>query len=277
VSLSLSRVSVTRGRAHVLRELSLDIDDGEWLAVVGGTGSGRTTLAHVVSGLRRPRFGRVALDGLDIWRRGGQASRRRLGLVMQRAEDQFLGETVFEDTAFGPRQTFRQTELVDAAVDRALRLVGFDPAQVGSRSPHAFSGGQRRRLAVAGLLALEPSVLVLDEPFAGLDGDARVEMIALLLGLRERGTAIVTLTSDIESVAGAGRMALLVNGEIGLTGHLRDLVANQRLCEEAGVTLPDNVRLSLELRKRGWNVPVLGPPGALEESIAREWGLRKRA
>lgn len=262
----------------VLSHLSLDVQDGEWLAIVGANGSGRTTLAEIASGLRRPQVGRVLFDGDDIWHRSGRRFRTRLGLVMQRAEDQFLGKTTFEDIAFGPRQTSRDPVHIEMAVKRALDLVDFQLEDVRDRSPLEFSGGQRRRLTVAGILALDPSVLILDEPFAGLDCQARNDMVQLLLRLRERrGMTVVSLTSDLEFVSDATRMALLMNGEIGLMGDIRDFVANQRLCREAGIMLPERIRLALELRDRGWNVPVLGQNGALEAAIAREWRGRKHA
>jgi energy-coupling factor transport system ATP-binding protein len=196
---------------------------------------------------------------------------------MQRAEDQFLGDTVYDDVAFGPSQTSRDRNHIDLAVRRALELVDFDLGEVAGRSPLEFSGGQRRRIAVAGLLALNPSILVLDEPFAGLDGQARNDMGALLLRLRRRGMTILTLTSELELASEASRLALLIHGEIGLIGDVRDFVANQRLCREAGIMLPEPIQLALELRDRGWNVPVFGGEGALELAIAREWRQRERA
>lgn len=257
--------------------MSLDVEDKEWLAVIGANGSGRSTLAGIAAGLRRPHHGRVLFDGQDIWRRGGASVRRRLGLVMQRAEDQFLGETVYADVAFGPMQTSSEQDHVDRAVRRALELVGFDLAEVGDRSPLEFSGGQRRRLAVAGLLALDPALLVLDEPFAGLDGQARSDMGDLLRKLKDRGMTILTMTSELDSVSSATRLALLIQGEIGLVGGLSDFVANQRMCREAGVLLPERVRIALDLRERGWNVPVMAPAGSLEAAIAREWRAKKGA
>jgi energy-coupling factor transport system ATP-binding protein len=276
--LTLADIRYVFGRRVVIDELFLELEDGEWLAVVGANGAGRSTLAEMAAGLRRPISGEILLDGQDIWGKDGQQARRRLGLVMQRAEDQFLGDTVFEDLAFGPRQTLEDEDEIEDRVRNALDLVDFDLEEVRERSPLGFSGGQRRRLAVAAIVALDPSVLILDEPFAGLDASARQEMADLLQRLRERrNTTILTFTSDLELIGRASRMALLVRGEIGLVGDLRDFVANQWLCREAGVMLPENIRLALELREKGWNVPVLGPDGALEAAIANEWLRRKRA
>ena len=146
---------------------SLDLEDTEWLAIVGANGSGRSTLAEIGAGLRRPQSGRILFDGQDIWHRSGRGLRRRLGLVMQRAEDQFLGDTVYDDVAFGPSQVSGDPAHIRVAVNRALEMVDFDVDDVGARSPLEFSGGQRRRLAVAGILALDPAVLVLDRALRG--------------------------------------------------------------------------------------------------------------
>lgn len=276
--LRFEKISYAYGSRNVIRGLSFDLEDTEWLAIVGANGSGRSTLAEVAAGLRRPQRGRVLFDGQDMWHRSGKHLKRRLGLVMQRAEDQFLGDTVYTDIAFGPAQTSHDRDHIVRAVRRALHSVGFDLDEVSARSPLEFSGGQRRRLAVAGLLALEPSILILDEPFAGLDARARNDMVDLLKRLREhQGVTILTMTSDFELLDAASRLALLVHGEIGLVGDLRDFVANQRLCREAGISLPETVQLALELRERGWSVPVFGSEGSLEAAIAGEWRQRKGA
>jgi energy-coupling factor transporter ATP-binding protein EcfA2 len=278
MQLRLEGIGYAHGGEPVLSGLSLDPEAGEWLAIIGANGSGRSTLAEIATGLRRPQHGRVLVDGHDIAHPNGRRLRRRLGLVMQRAEDQFLGDTVYDDIAFGPAQRSRDPEEIRVAVSQALELVGFDLDEIGSRSPLEFSGGQRRRLAVAAILALKPVVLVLDEPFAGLDGEARSDMVTLLSALRSAGgMTIVTLTSDIDSAAGASRMALLLQGQIGLIGDLGDFVANQELCRQAGIVLPEPIRLALALRDRGWNVPVLGSEGALEAAITAEWRQRRRA
>lgn len=276
--LTLVDVTYLFARRPAISKLFLDVEDGEWLAVVGANGAGRSTLAEMAAGLRRPTSGSVLLDGADIWGKEGQETRRRLGLVMQRAEDQFIGDTVFDDLAFGPMQTIEDEDEIEKRVRDALELVDFDLDEVRDRSPLDFSGGQRRRLATAAILALNPSVLILDEPFAGLDAGARRDMVDLLQRLRDRrNTTVLTFTSALDLVGDASRLALLVHGQIGLVGDLRDFVANQWLCREAGIMLPEGIRLALELRERGWNVPVMAPEGTLETAIANEWLRRKRA
>ena len=227
-------------------------------------------------GLTKPKRGTVLVDGKQV---GGsdEAAGPAVGLVMQRAEDQFLGDTVFEDVAFGPGLLTDDEDEIAKVVKDALASVDFDVDEVGKRSPLEFSGGQKRRLAVAGLLALKPRYLILDEPFAGLDEESRSEMVRLLVKLRAGGTSLMTVSADLQMVTQASRLALLSAGRIELTGDLGDFVANQKLCRDAGITFPDVIRLAVGLRERGWCVPILGADGELERAIQREWSQRKRA
>ncbi len=278
MSLNLEHIGVRAGGRMVLSDFCLQLEEGEWMAVVGANGSGRSTLAQVAAGLLKPRRGCVTFNGIDIWSRDGKPARARLGLVMQRAEDQFLGETVYDDLAFGLRQRRVAEPEVERSVEETLGLVGFDLQEVRGRSPLGFSGGQRRRLAIAAILVLQPKVLILDEPFAGLDCQARLDMVQLLEVLHRRGEmTILSLTTDLDFVMQANRLALLIDGKILLVGHMPDFVANRTLCREAGIMLPEVIRLALGLRERGWTVPILGSVGALESAIASQWGQRKHA
>jgi energy-coupling factor transporter ATP-binding protein EcfA2 len=278
MSVILEGISCHRGQLQVLCDLDLVITDGEWVAIIGATGSGKSTLAEILAGLRRPQRGRLLIDGRDIWKRGGSEYRRRLGLVMQQADDQFLGRTVFEDIAFGPRHRGADAETVERQVAAALDAVGFAIDEVRDRAPQEFSGGQRRRLALAAVLVLGCSVLVLDEPLAGLDPQARIEVVSLLTRLRlERGMTIISLASDLDLCGEATLLSLLVHGQIGLTGTLPDFIANQRLLREAGIMLPERIQLVLALRECGWNVPVLADGETIAAAIAAEWRRRARA
>ena len=193
MQLTARNITVQTGSVRVLEGLSLRAGGDEWLAVVGANGSGRSTLAAVLSGLRKPKSGHVCLDNVDIWSGSSRNARQTIGLVMQRAEDQFLGATVFDDVAFGPRQLGLDSAEVEAASAAALSMVGYHLEEVRDRSPLEFSGGQRRRLAVAGVLALNRRILVFDEPFAGLDADARVQMKDLVVELLGQSVTVVTL------------------------------------------------------------------------------------
>lgn len=274
----LREICYSYARRSVLRDLNLVVEDGEWLAIVGATGSGRSTLAGILAGLRRPQRGHVLVDGHDIWTRRGRMQRHRLGLVMQRAEDQFVGSTVYEDIAFGPQCQGLSPSDTEPVVCAALSAMGFELEEVRDRAPQDFSGGQRKRLALAAILTLDPSVLVLDEPFVGLDVMARADLCVLLSGLRaSKGITVVSLTSYLDQIGDAHRLALIVDGRVGLTGDMRDLVANQLSLREAGVSLPEQLQLALALRERGWNVPLLSRKGMLEAAIAREWNTQAHA
>jgi energy-coupling factor transporter ATP-binding protein EcfA2 len=274
-TLELDNLSVSFGHRRVLNGFSLRVARDEWIALIGANGSGRSTLAEVMAAIRKPDRGSIRFDGVDLWTRRGRRARRGLGLVMQRAEDQFLGATVYEDIAFGPCQFTQDEREIESSVALALSMVDFRLEDVRDRSPMDFSGGQRRRLAVAGILALSPRVLIFDEPFAGLDSAARSDMVALLKRLRDRhGITIATLTSDLQYVREASRMALILDGSIALIGDFRDLVANSRLCQEARIRMPDSVRLALGLRQRGWNPPIFAADADIEEAVAAEWRIR---
>lgn len=209
-----------------LRDVSLHIEDGTCAAIVGVTGSGKSTLVQHFNGLLRPTSGRIVVHGTEVSAHAGKSAdlrelRRHVGLLFQFPEAQLFAPTIFDDVAFGPRQLGLDEAKVRRRVRRALASValGDDDAFL-SRAPFALSGGQRRRVALAGVLAMQPQVLVLDEPSAGLDAEARDELYARLAELRVHdGLTIVLVSHDMGEVAQlADTLFILSHGELKLTG-----------------------------------------------------------
>src|SRR5690554_2300329 len=178
-SINYTYMPGTPFEVKALCDVNLTIEKGEYLAVIGQTGSGKSTLVQHLNGLLRPTTGRNLVDGEDISddRSGFRDIRRRVGLLFQFPEHQLFAETVFADVAFGPKNLGLAEPEIQARVERALQLVGLDPEEMADRSPFALSGGQMRRVAMAGVLAMQPDILILDEPAAGLDPRGKAEIL----------------------------------------------------------------------------------------------------
>jgi energy-coupling factor transport system ATP-binding protein len=239
-----------------LADLSFTIEDGSCVAIIGVTGSGKSTLVQHFNGLLRPTSGRVVVNSIDVGAKGADLAklRRVVGLVFQSPEAQLFASTVFDEVAFGPRQVGMSAAKVARVVDEALRLVGLPLEQFGQRDPFSMSGGQMRRAALAGVLAMEPSILVLDEPSAGLDGAGRAELYALLGQLRaERQTTILLVSHDMGEVAHlAERVLVLHQGRLVLDGRPRDLFRQGHELVEWGLDVPSLNQMGILLRKQGF-------------------------
>jgi energy-coupling factor transport system ATP-binding protein len=242
-----------------LRDVSLSIEDGACAAIIGVTGSGKSTLVQHFNGLLRPTGGRVVVDGLDVGARETrgadlQALRQRVGLLFQFPEAQLFAATVYDDVAFGPRQLGLSPSAVRARVAWALDAValGHDDA-VLARSPFALSGGQRRRVALAGVLAMRPRTLVLDEPSAGLDAEARAELYAQLRTLRrEHGLTLVLVSHDMSEVAElADQLFVLADGELRLAGAPHQIFGDTEAIIAAGLLPPPLALVGALARARG--------------------------
>ena len=244
---------------QALNDVSLNIEKGEILAIIGHTGSGKSTLVQHLNGLLKPSRGKATIDGIDISSRGNDAkqARQQVGMVFQYPEHQIFAETVYEDIAFGPRNRGFSTEEVDKQVHEAMAFVGLDFETFAQRSPFQLSGGQMRRVAIAGVVAMNPDYLVLDEPSAGLDPRSRNAVFKEIMALhKERGIAIVLVTHSMEEAAKyANRMLVINKGKILFDGKPAEIFSQHKEeLVEVGMDEPQIYKLSALLRAKGLKI-----------------------
>ncbi|NLK07758.1 MAG: energy-coupling factor transporter ATPase [Firmicutes bacterium] len=242
-----------------LKNINLTIEDGEIIAIIGHTGSGKSTLVQHFNGLLRPTKGTVRIDGVDLSQKGVSLRdvRRKVGLVFQYPEHQLFEETVWEDVAFGPRNAGITGEELEDRVRRALKSVDLDEG-FADRSPFELSGGEKRRVAIAGVLAMEPSVIVLDEPTAGLDPRSREDLLGQILRLhKERALTVVFVSHNMAEVAKiAKRLVVMENGGIAMEGSPEKIFVDSEKLQGIGLGVPDMTLLMQRLRERGWSLPA---------------------
>lgn len=240
-----------------LDDVTLDIRRGRITGLIGHTGSGKSTLVQLLNGLTRPEAGRVLLDGQDIWQDPKQIGkvRFRVGLVMQYPEYQLFEETVRADIAFGPHNMQLSGEEIAERVDEAAAFAGVDPSLM-DKSPFDLSGGQKRRVAIAGVMAMEPKVLILDEPTAGLDPRGCEDILALLRSYHaQRGSTVVLVSHSMEEIAcNAQRIIVLSGGDVYLQGTPGEVFAHARQLETVGLDVPQVTKIAHALHEKG--VPV---------------------
>lgn len=236
-----------------LSDISLTITDGEFLGIIGHTGSGKSTLIQHLNGLLLPTAGNVLVDGLNTREKKLRKQIRSLvGMVFQYPEYQLFEETVERDVGFGPKNMDLNAEEIRERVLEALRLVGLPPEEFLEKSPFELSGGEKRRAALAGILAMRPKYLVLDEPMAGLDPRGRREILALIESLRrDSGTGIVMVSHSMDDVAMyADRIAVLDHGSLGMLGTPEEVFSRGEELLRMGLNLPQATRLVRALRNR---------------------------
>jgi len=259
--------------------VSLELCPGERVGLVGQTGSGKSTLAQQIAGLLVPTAGRVLLDGTAAHERTptARAQRRRIGLAFQHPEQQIFEQTVFKEVAFGPRNLGLTQAEVAGRVQWALEMVGLDAAAFAERVPFALSGGEMRRVALAGMLAMRPDVLILDEPTAGLDPQGRQELLARVdRWQRETSMTLILISHHLDEVAQlAERVVVLAHGQIAADGPTRQVLANSQLLRSAGLSAPQSVALLEALRAAGWQVRTdLLLPDQVVAEIGQAWRHR---
>ena len=249
-----------------IRDITMDVPTGSVLALVGTNGAGKTTLAQHFNALLKPSRGRVLLDGCDIGSQPPARVRQRVGLAFQFPELQLFAETVAEDVAFGPRNLGFAPERVNGLVANALAMVGMTLEEFGPRQPLSLSGGERRRVALAGVLAMDPEVLVLDEPTAGLDPRTTASLCKLFAELSNQGRTLVLISHDMELVGHlATHVVVLRQGRIELQGPTRAVLAHPEFESISGLVPPMSVQLARLLRQCG--IALAGNPLTLRETI----------
>lgn len=244
---------------HALRDVSLTIEDGEFIGLIGHTGSGKSTLVQHLNGLLKPTSGKILVDGLDLADKATdkRAIRRRVGLVFQYPENQLFEETVEKDIAFGPKNLGLDEQEIARRVREAMRKVALDYDRLHERSVFELSGGQMRRVAIAGVLAMEPATLILDEPCAGLDPRGREEILSLIRNLHEEaGTTIVMVSHSMDDVASLAERVIVMNhGEVFMDGAPREVFSRGEELRGIGLDVPQAVQLAGKLRARGFAIP----------------------
>lgn len=241
-----------------LNNINLDIDAGEFIALIGHTGSGKSTLVQHLNGLNEPTMGEILYDGVNYREKGKKIAtlRQKVGLVFQYPEYQLFEETVKKDIAFGAINLGLSEEEVDARVRRAMERVGLSYDDVGDESPFSLSGGQKRRVAIAGILAMEPEVLVLDEPTAGLDPHGSREILREIKGIYDTtDTTIVLVSHSMEEVAQlATRMIVMDKGEVRMDDTPREIFKREKELEAIGLGVPQVRSAMTILREKGLDV-----------------------
>ena len=258
-------------QSTALHDINLVIEDRDLLALIGHTGSGKSTLAQHLNGLLQPTSGRVLLDGQDINEKSSdkRALRFAVGLVFQYPEHQLFEETVKKDIGFGPRNMGLGEAEVDARVREAMDKIGLPYDEIAEKSPFELSGGQMRRVALAGVLAMRPRILVLDEPTAGLDPRARDFLLNDVRRLHAEGTSVVMISHSMDDVARlATRVAVLEKGRLVMEGSPGEIFARVDRLSSMGLDVPQASRLRYLLAESGIELPECYQLEELADSLA---------
>jgi energy-coupling factor transport system ATP-binding protein len=257
-------------------DMNLSMMDGEFLGIIGHTGSGKSTLIQHLNGLLKPTSGRILLQGKDIWADPKKIRdvRFQVGLVFQYPEYQLFEETVYKDIAFGPKNMGLDEADIDRRVRDAAAFVGLTEAML-DKSPFELSGGQKRRVAIAGVIAMEPKVLVLDEPTAGLDPRGRDDILARIQDYhRAKNASVVLVSHSMEEIArNVDRIVVLSDSHVFMEGTPRQVFARADELEQVGLDIPQVTKVALALRRRGLPVDTaVYTVEALRDALLRKEG-----
>ncbi len=253
-NLTLTYGAGTPFERTALKNCSIKIEQGEYVAIIGHTGSGKSTLVQMLNGLIKPDSGKVLLDGKDIWEKPKKIKnvRFKVGMVFQFPEYQLFAETVREDIAYGPTNQGYNDNEIKAIVEDTAKLVGI--TSLLDKSPFDLSGGEKRRAAIAGVMAMAPKVLILDEPTAGLDPRGRETVLDLVDKYRrETGATIILVSHSMEDVAArAERVIVLHDGKLEMTGTVSEVFSRAEELSGMGLKIPQVTQIFMELRKLGF-------------------------
>lgn len=262
-------------RTVALDDINLEIKEGDFLGVIGHTGSGKSTLIQLLNGLEKPSDGKIIVNDTVVGEEKKKLSkiRQTVGLVFQYPEYQLFEETVAKDVAFGPMNLNLSEEETEKRVKEALELVGFNYKSIKDESPFDLSGGQKRRVAIAGVLAMKPDYLILDEPTAGLDPAGRNEIFEQIKKLHKKANVTVVLVShSMEDIAKlVNRVIVLYKGKIHMQGTPKEIYSQSEELKKIGLGVPQVAEIVNELRKRGFNIrPDILTVEEAKEEILKE-------
>ncbi|QZY54595.1 energy-coupling factor transporter ATPase [Crassaminicella profunda] len=244
--------------ATALNDVSLTVEKGEFIGLIGHTGSGKSTLIQHLNGLLKPTAGKIIINGFDITKKDVSLKeiRKKVGLVFQYPEHQLFEETIYKDVAFGPTNLGLDEKEIENRVKEAIELVGLSYEEIKDRSPFELSGGQKRRVAIAGVIAMKPEVLILDEPTAGLDPRARDEILNQIKSLHEKYKMTIILVShSMEDIARlVDRIIVMHKGNVVLTGKPREVFKSAEFLKSVGLGVPQITYLMKKLKSMGMSV-----------------------
>ncbi|MEA5093292.1 Energy-coupling factor transporter ATP-binding protein EcfA2 [bioreactor metagenome] len=258
-NISYTYMAKTPFERKALENVTLTIEKGEFVAIIGHTGSGKSTLAEHLNGLLVPSTGEVCVDGVNLKGKGNDVrlAKHKVGIVFQYPEHQIFAETIYEDIAFGPRNSGKAEKEVEIQVKNAMQFVGLDYDLFAQRSPFQLSGGQMRRVAIAGVIAMDPDYLVMDEPSAGLDPVSRDAIFAQLMAVfKKRDIAVILITHSMEEAAQyADRLLVMSKGQIAIDGKTSEVFKEQRgTLQEVGLDVPESIKLTDILCAKGLKI-----------------------
>ena len=242
-----------------LDDVSFSVDEGDFVGIIGSTGSGKSTLISHFNGLNRPTSGRILIDGKDMWEQGAdlRAFRFQVGLVMQYPEYQLFEETCAKDIAYGPRNMGLDEAEIDHRVKEAAAFVGLSD-ELLQKSPFELSGGQKRRVAIAGVMAMHPRVLVLDEPAAGLDPEGRDTILSQIRDYHEKtGITVLLVSHSMEDIAKyANRVLVMSHAKLAMYDTVEKVFGHAQELLELGLSVPQVTQIFLKLRQMGLDIPT---------------------